>query len=90
MLLPLSQGGLTMYAAFIGWAIHARFPEFKPSAKVLAALPKAAEIFRRQIAKGIEGDEREVLRARVLLKEWVHRENTAFPAARWRPRRTLG
>jgi hypothetical protein len=37
---------------------------------VLQILPKAAELYRRQIAKGLEGDAREVLKARVFLREW--------------------
>jgi site-specific DNA recombinase len=44
-------------------------PEAKISAKVRAMLPKAAELYRRQIAKGLEGDEREALKARVFLRE---------------------
>jgi len=45
-------------------------PAAKASAKVLSVLPKAAELYRRQIAKGLDGDEREVLKARVFLREW--------------------
>jgi len=42
---------------------------------VLTALPKAAEMFRRQIAKGLDGDPRAVLKARVFLRELLGRIN---------------
>ena len=29
-LMDRTEGGLTMYVAYMGWALHARFPEFKP------------------------------------------------------------
>ena len=29
-LMDQTQGGLTMYAAYMGWAIHASYPDFKP------------------------------------------------------------
>jgi hypothetical protein len=38
------------------------------SARMLAMLPGAAEEFRRQLALGLEGSERDVLRARVALR----------------------
>ena len=37
---------------------------------MLAMLPKAAEMFRRQIAEGLSGDERAAGKARVCLREW--------------------
>jgi site-specific DNA recombinase len=43
-------------------------PAARQTAKILAMLPKAAEGYRRQIAKGLEGDEREALKARVFLR----------------------
>lgn len=45
-------------------------PEAKQSAKVLTMLPKAAELYRRQIAQGLDGNEREALKARVFLRDW--------------------
>ena len=45
-------------------------PEAKPSAKVLAMLPRAAEIYRRQIAFGLDGDPDAARKARVFLREW--------------------
>jgi hypothetical protein len=33
-------------------------------------LPRAAEHNRRQLALGLDGDEREALKARVFLREW--------------------
>ncbi len=45
-------------------------PEAKQSAKVLAMLPRAAEMYRRQIAEGLSGDERAAGKARVFLRDW--------------------
>ena len=44
-------------------------PAAKRSAKVLSMLPKAAELYRRQIAQSLGGDERAALKARVILRE---------------------
>lgn len=49
---------------------EARRPEVKQSAKVLSVLPRAAELYRRQIADGLDGDPRAALKARVFLREW--------------------
>jgi site-specific DNA recombinase len=43
-------------------------PAAKASARLLAMLPWAAEEFRKQLVLGLEGSERDVLRARVALK----------------------
>jgi hypothetical protein len=48
--------------------IAARQPGARASAKVLAMLPKAADEFRKQLRLGLEGSERDVLRARVALR----------------------
>jgi site-specific DNA recombinase len=45
-------------------------PEAKQSAKVLSILPRAAELYRRQLAQGLDGNAREALKARVFLREW--------------------
>jgi site-specific DNA recombinase len=45
-------------------------PAVQASAKVLAMLPRAADLYRRQIAQGVDGNPREALRARVFLREW--------------------
>jgi hypothetical protein len=42
----------------------------KHSAKVLSMLPAAAELYRRQIAQGLDGDPRAALKARVFLRDW--------------------
>mgnify|MGYP001259338170 CR=1 FL=1 len=44
-------------------------PGAHPSAKVLSMLPKAAELYRRQIAEGLGGDARAAAKARVILRE---------------------
>jgi hypothetical protein len=36
----------------------------------LSILPRAAELYRRQIAQGLDGDPRAALKARVFLREW--------------------
>jgi hypothetical protein len=37
---------------------------------VLSILPRAAELYRRQVAEGLDGNAREALKARVFLREW--------------------
>lgn len=44
-------------------------PDAKQAAKVLAALPKAAELYRRQVADGLGGNARAALKARVFLRD---------------------
>ena len=46
------------------------------------------ELYRRQIAKGLDGDEREVLKARVFLREWFTGKIRMMPLA-GRPRSAL-
>jgi hypothetical protein len=55
--------------------LEAQQPAARQSAKVLAALPKAAELYKRQIAQGLDGNEREALKARVFLRELLGRIN---------------
>jgi site-specific DNA recombinase len=38
--------------------------------KVLSILPRAAELYRRQVALGLEGNPQAALKARVFLREW--------------------
>ena len=44
-------------------------PAAKQSAKILGLLPKAADMYRKQIAAGSDGDPRAALKARVILRE---------------------
>ena len=44
-------------------------PEVKQSARVLAALPKAAALYAQQISLGLDGDPRSALKARVILRQ---------------------
>jgi hypothetical protein len=44
-------------------------PEARSGARVLVALPRAAEAYRRQIEQGLNGDARAALKARVILRE---------------------
>ena len=44
-------------------------PAARQSAKILTAVPKAARAYRRQIAKGLEGDAQEAAKARVILRD---------------------
>jgi DNA invertase Pin-like site-specific DNA recombinase len=46
-------------------------PAAKRSAKVLSMLPRAAEVYRRQITEGLDGNPREALKARVILREML-------------------
>jgi hypothetical protein len=52
--------------------LEAEQPEAKRSATVLSVLPRAAELYRRQIALGLDGNAREGLKARVFLREWFN------------------
>jgi len=44
-------------------------PEARYSAKIIAALPKVAEAYRRQIERGLDDNPREANKARVILKD---------------------
>jgi hypothetical protein len=44
-------------------------PTAKASAKILSILPKAAALYRKQIADGLDGDARAAAKARILLKD---------------------
>ncbi len=48
----------------------AQQPAAKQSAKMFSMLPKAADLYCRQIALGLDGDPRAALKARVFLREW--------------------
>jgi len=50
--------------------LEAGQPEAKEGAKVLSILPRAAELYRPQIAQGLDGNAREPLKARVFLRDW--------------------
>src|SRR5262249_20771530 len=47
----------------------------EPRPRVLKILPAAAALYRAQIAKGLDGDPREVNKARVVLRETFGRVN---------------
>ena len=49
------------------------------SAKILAMLPKAAELYRQQVTAGLDGDPRASLKARVFLREWFGGEIRLAP-----------
>lgn len=51
--------------------LEAQMPAAKASAKVLSILPRAAELYRRQVALGLDGNPREALRARMVLRSLV-------------------
>jgi site-specific DNA recombinase len=44
-------------------------PEAKQSAKIISLLPKAAELYRRQIAAGLDGDAEAAEKARALVRQ---------------------
>jgi hypothetical protein len=45
-------------------------PTAKASSRVLTLLPKAADLYRKQLAEGLDGDPRAALKARVFLRDW--------------------
>jgi DNA invertase Pin-like site-specific DNA recombinase len=47
-------------------------PEAKESAKVLSIMPRAAAMYRKQIAEGLDGNPRAALKARVFLREYFN------------------
>jgi hypothetical protein len=61
-----------------------------PSAKMFALLPWAAELYREQIALGLDGDPQAALRASTFLSEWFSGEIRLVPGpdgglvARWK------
>jgi hypothetical protein len=59
--------------------LQAQQPEAIQSAKVLSMLPKAAALYRKQIAQGLNGDAREALKARIFLREWFSGEIRLVP-----------
>jgi site-specific DNA recombinase len=50
--------------------LEAQQPAAQQSARVISMVPKAAELYRRQIVQGLDGDPRAALKARVFLREW--------------------
>ena len=54
-------------------------PDAMVSAKILAMLRKAAEVYREQVALGLDGDPRASLRARVFLRELFSGEFRLVP-----------
>ena len=50
--------------------LQAQQPEALQSAKVLTMLPKAAAVYRKQIAEGLNGNAWEALKARIFLRDW--------------------
>jgi hypothetical protein len=54
-------------------------PDSMASAKILAMLPKAAEVYREQVVLGLDGDPRASLKARVFLRELFSGEIRPVP-----------
>ena len=48
-LMDRTAGGLTMYVAYMGWALHARFPEFKPEELLT---PRAMQLYGQVTTQG--------------------------------------
>ena len=61
--------------------LQAQQPEAIQSAKVLSMLPKAAALYRQQITQGLDGNEREALKARIFLRDWFSGEIRLVPDA---------
>ena len=47
-----------------------QLPKVRPTAKVLSILPGAGEMYRRQVAFGLEGDPDASLKARIFSRDW--------------------
>jgi hypothetical protein len=54
-------------------------PAAKESAKLIAMLPKAADRYRKQINLGLDGDPREAVKARVVLRKMVKKDIVLEP-----------
>jgi hypothetical protein len=54
-------------------------PAAKESAKLIAMLPNAADRYRKQINLGLDGDPREALKARVVLRKMVKKDIVLEP-----------
>ena len=48
-LMDRTAGGLTMYVAYMGWALHTRFPEFKPEDLLT---PRAMQLYGQVTTQG--------------------------------------
>ena len=48
-LMDQTQGGLTMYAAYMGWALHASYPDFKPEDLLT---PRAMQLYGQVTTQG--------------------------------------
>ena len=59
--------------------LEAGQPEARESAAVLAAIPKAAAIYRQQIELGLDGDPRAATKARVILRQLFNGEIVLRP-----------
>jgi site-specific DNA recombinase len=59
--------------------LQERQPEARQSAKILSILPRAAEMYRKQILEGLNGDPRAALKARVFLRDWFTGRITLEP-----------
>ena len=46
-------------------------PNAIPLAKAIAFMSKAAKLYRRQVAQGLDGNPQAALKARVFLREWL-------------------
>lgn len=51
--------------------LEAARPEPRAAAKIFAVLPNAADLYRKQINLGLDGDPRQALKARVVLKKLI-------------------
>ena len=59
--------------------LEAAQPEAKRSAALLAALPRAAALYKQQIELGLDGDPRAALKARVILRQLFNGEIVLRP-----------
>jgi hypothetical protein len=56
-------------------ALETKLPQSRAEQRVADFLPRAAALYKAQVAKGLDGDRREAAKARVVLKEMFGRIN---------------
>ena len=56
-----------------------------PMSKALALMPRAAELYRRQVALGLDGNPQAAQKARMFLREWFGGKSQFRAAGRRRP-----
>jgi hypothetical protein len=64
------------------WLQAQQLGENAPVSKTLATMPRAAELYRRQVAQGLDGNPQAAQKARLFLREWFGGKIRLEPLAR--------